>query len=76
MGVRLRRAVKRGSRAELSHAKLERSAAVRGQGPREVGVQGEETHNLLRSLHVDHAASWSASAGVRYPSEECSRCRL
>ena len=42
---------------DSSHAKLERSAAFRGQSPREEGVQGEETHNLLRSLHVDHAAS-------------------
>ena len=65
MRVGLRHAVKRGSRAELSPAKLKRSAAVRGQSPREEGVQGEETHSLLGSPHVDQAASWSASAGVR-----------
>ena len=39
-----------GSRAERSLAKLMRSAAVRGQSPREEGVQGEETHNLWTSV--------------------------
>jgi hypothetical protein len=55
---------------------LKRSAAFRGQSPREGRVQGEETHNLWTS-HATHLdLSSSTSAGVRYPSAECKRRRL
>jgi hypothetical protein len=35
-----------GSRAKPAPSWLKRSAALRGQSPREEGVQGEETHRL------------------------------
>ena len=60
-----------GSRAERSLAELKRSAAFRGQSPREErGCGGEETHKLWTIVRMHHAAAWSASAGVLYPSEE------
>ena len=61
----------RGSRAELSHAKLERSAAFRGRSLREErGCGGEVTHNSWRIGERCHATASSASAGVLYPSAE------
>ena len=47
----------RGSRAKPARSWLKRSAAVRGQSPREVRVQGEETHGLWKTLHHDQALS-------------------
>jgi len=41
-----------GSRAERSLAELQRSAAFRGQSPREVREpEGEETHPLWKEIH-------------------------
>jgi hypothetical protein len=48
-----------GSRAKPAPSWLKRSAAFRGQSPREEGVQGEETHKLWRS--VARASSMDAT---------------
>jgi hypothetical protein len=69
----------RGSRAERSHAELQRSAAIRGQSPREVGVGGEETHNLWRAssrgVRSERPAFLGSCADLLIPREAMSCLR-